>query len=57
MNNNLYDKMIHVPKQMTQATFHAVTGAVKTTVQVPQKTVEWVKQKTCGTCGKNSYKS
>lgn len=56
MGNNFYNKMLNVPKQITQITYNTVTGAVKTTAQAPQKTVEWVKQKTCGTCGKNTPK-
>lgn len=53
MASNFYNKVIGVPKQLTQVTFNTMTDVVKTTTQVPQKTVDWVKQKTCGTCGKN----
>lgn len=56
MASNMYKKVLGVPKQVTQVTVNTVTDAVKTTMQVPQKTVNWVKQKSCGVCGKNTPK-
>ena len=56
MAYQFYKKVLDLPKQVTQTTFNTMTGVVKTTMQVPQQTVNWVKQKTCGNCGKNMPK-
>ena len=44
MADQFYKKVLDLPKQVTQTTFNTMTGVVKTTMQVPQQTVNWVKQ-------------